>query len=65
MFRLFKKKKPSKNQPQESETNTAEEQVLDAETDFLEQQLEHQSIEQPNQAEVQKKFKKSLKLKSK
>ncbi|MCF6189304.1 MAG: signal recognition particle-docking protein FtsY [Cocleimonas sp.] len=55
MFRLFKKKKPSKNQPQESETNTAEEQVLDAETDFLEQQLEHQSIEQPNQAEVQKK----------
>jgi len=54
MFRLFKKKKPSKDQPQESETNTVEEQVLDAEADLLEQQPEQQSIEQENPAEVQK-----------
>jgi len=54
MFRLFKKKKPSKDQPQESKTNTVEEQVLDAEADFLEQQPEQKSIEQENPAEVQK-----------
>ena len=57
MFRLFKKKKPSKDQPQESETNTVEEQILDAEADLLEQQPEQpeqQSIEQENPAEVQK-----------
>lgn len=54
MFRLFKKKKPSKDQPQESETNTVEEQVLDAETDLLEQQPEQHPIEQENPPEVQK-----------
>ncbi len=57
MFRLFKKKKTSKDQPQESETNTVEEPVLDAETDLLEQQseqLEQQPIEQEKPAEVQK-----------
>jgi len=54
MFRLFKKKKPSKDQPKESETNTVEEQVLDAEADLLEQQPEQKSIEQENPAEVQK-----------
>ena len=54
MFRLFKKKKPSKDQPKESETNTVEEKVLDAEADLLGQQPEQQSIEQENPAEVQK-----------
>lgn len=64
MFRLFKKKKPSKDQPQESETNTVEEQVLDAETDLLEQQPEQlkqpeqHPIEQENPPEVQKEIQK-------
>ena len=52
MFKLFKKKKSSEEQ-QDENIYTAEEQVLEAEADSLEQQPE-QAIEHPSLAEDQK-----------